>query len=228
MREGIVTKTYKSMLHRIMIGEFKQREILTDVGLAKMLGTSRTPIREACVHLVNEGLLRIAPGRGYIVTEISLNDVRELYQLRLIIEPPAAELAANAPLPDEFFLTCSDMIKKRNCYANVGMSAALSHAESVDLANCEYDFHYEIARASGNQRITKIMGAVVNQLKRFIFDSRRARTWLILPENEHEEIMEAIRRHDGPEVRRLMQEHILRGSQQVIQAVLDSLAVQSA
>ena len=100
------------MLRRIIVGEIAPGEVLTELDLANQFGTSRTPVREACIHLLKEGLLRTAPRRGYIVTELSLDDIRELYQLRLMLELPAAEFAAEAVLGKDFFLTCSALIER--------------------------------------------------------------------------------------------------------------------
>src|SRR2546426_85536 len=112
MAKGATKKVYETMLRRIIIGEIAPGEILTELELANQFSTSRTPIREACIHLLKEGFLRAAPRRGYVVTELSLDDIRELYQLRLMLEPPAAKFAAEAPLGKDFFSTCSALIER--------------------------------------------------------------------------------------------------------------------
>ena len=162
MRLGIVKKVYESMMRRIVIGEFVQGEVLTDLGLADQFNSSRTPIREACIHLAKEGFLRVIPGRGYMVTEISLDDVRELYQLRLMLEPSAAELAARASLREDFFLTSSKLLVTfEKDYAK------RTYEDFLEYGNAEYSFHCGIAKASGNKRLAKIMAELMNQYRRF-------------------------------------------------------------
>ena len=226
MRDGISKKIYESVVRRIIAGDFAQGEILTDVGLASLFSTSRTPVREACIHLVNEGFLRRAPGRGYLVTESSLDDLREIYQVRLLIEPPAAELAARASLPPDFFLTCSKLLEQMTRqFADEHTSAERSYERFLELGKAEYGFHCIIARASGNRRLAETIAELMNQYRRFMGVVHRETPPLEFLK-EHPEILETIRRHDAPEARRLMHEHILKGSQGVFQLVLDSLSVQ--
>lgn len=202
MREGIVRDVYESMSRQIIIGEFAQGEILTDVGLADQFNSSRTPVREACIHLVKEGFLKTLRGRGYIVTEISLDDVRELYQLRLLLEPSAAELAARASLPKNFFFTCSKLLEKfeKDC-------AARTYEEFLEYGKSDWCIHIEIAKASGNKRLARILAELMNQFRRFQYTCFRKSPWVNATAHEHSAIIEAIRFHNADQAHQLMYEH---------------------
>jgi DNA-binding GntR family transcriptional regulator len=224
MRTGIVKKVYDSMTRQIIVGEFAPGEVLTDVFLADQFSSSRTPVREACIHLVKEGFLKAVPGRGYIVTEVSLDDVRDLYQLRLMIEPSAAELAAKVSLRKDFFITCSNLIEqlKFDNYDN-----ERNYERFFGYGKAEYGFHCEIAKASGNKKLAKIMADIMNQYRRFHYVTFQRSPWLRSTSDEHVEILEAIRLQDASQASRLMHEHIVNGSQRAFQLVLDSLSGQS-
>ncbi len=221
MRDGTTKKLYETMMRRIIVGDIPQGEILTDLGLAAQFNTSRTPVREACIYLVKEGFLRRALGRGYIVTEISLDDVRELYQLRLMMEPPAAEMAAKTNLPKGFFLTCCKLIEEQKIAHNNGDR---SYERFMEGGKAEYGFHCEIAKASGNKRLAKIMAELMNQYRRFHYITFQKSPNLNSAMDEHLDILEAIRRQDASQSYQLMYEHIQKGSQRAFQLALGSLS----
>jgi DNA-binding GntR family transcriptional regulator len=76
--------------------------LLAEVEQSERLGVSRTPLREALGRLTAEGLTTAAGGRGVVVTDISLADIDELFELRETLEGRAAELAAERGNPDDF------------------------------------------------------------------------------------------------------------------------------
>lgn len=221
MREGIATKVYKNVMRRIIVGDIAQGQILTDVGLAAQFNTSRTPVHEACIYLLKEGFLRAAPARGYIVTEISLDDVRELYELRLMLEPASAGLAAKASLQKDFFVNCAKLIEKRR-----SLKDGINYSREIfmEYGKAEYDFHCEIAKASGNKRLAKILAEIMNQFRRFHFLTFQKSPRLGTTSDEHDQIVEAIRVHDEGLARKLMDEHIRKGSRRAIQLAFDTIA----
>jgi DNA-binding GntR family transcriptional regulator len=80
---------------RILDGSFKSGFQLRQDALAEEFGVSRIPIREALVQLESEGLVRILPHKGAIVSELSIAEIDELFELRVLLEPRL--LAASAP-----------------------------------------------------------------------------------------------------------------------------------
>ena len=222
MPKGATKKVYETMLRRIIIGEIAPGEVLTEVDLANQFKTSRTPIREACIHLLKEGLLRSAPRRGYIVTELALNDIRELYQLRLMLEPPAAQLAAEAKLGRDFFSRCSSLIDH---YKRIAKEER-TYERFLELGKAEYGLHHEIAKASGNEKLAKIMAELMNQFRRFHYAGFRSIMVFEATVQEHEAILEAIRLHDGNQARELMHEHVQKGAQRAFQLALGPLSSQ--
>src|SRR6478609_12169202 len=78
----------------ILEGELKPGERLRAEALAQRCGTSRTPIREALLQLEGQGLVEVEPNRGAVVRTFDRDDVRDLYEVRALIEPHAAARAA--------------------------------------------------------------------------------------------------------------------------------------
>lgn len=92
-RQSLSTVAYQSLRQRVRRGEFGPEDRLVDTEIAAQLGVSRMPVREALLQLVAEGYLT-STARGYRMPTLSLQDVREVFELRQLLEPHAAGLAA--------------------------------------------------------------------------------------------------------------------------------------
>lgn len=88
---------YLRLRDDILDGTLAPGTPLPEVSLAAQLGVSRTPLREATSRLAHENLVTVVPGKGAFVAQISLADVRELLQVRSVLEPFAARVAAGQP-----------------------------------------------------------------------------------------------------------------------------------
>ena len=95
-------KAYRTLLHEIVAGDLLPGTILAEVEQSTRLGVSRTPLREALSRLVADGLVESAPGRGVVVTEVSLHNIVELYEVREALEEQAARLSAQRRDPRVF------------------------------------------------------------------------------------------------------------------------------
>lgn len=90
-------QVYRDLKSMIMDNGLAPGASLAEKELSERLGASRTPVREALQRLAREGLVRLVPGRGAFISEISIPDVIELFQMREALEPYAVRLAARSP-----------------------------------------------------------------------------------------------------------------------------------
>ena len=79
-------KVYHSLRHDILHGRYADGEFINETAIAKELGVSRTPVREAILQLEYEGLLHTVPNRGTFVNGIFEEELRDIYEIRLKIE----------------------------------------------------------------------------------------------------------------------------------------------
>jgi len=91
---NLSTQAYEQLRHDILNGSISPVEAVFEVHLAERLGMSRTPVREALKALAQEGYLEELPGRGYAVPRRSLDDLREFFELREVLEAAATRYAA--------------------------------------------------------------------------------------------------------------------------------------
>jgi DNA-binding GntR family transcriptional regulator len=215
---------YDALLRQIIAGEIRQGEFLSEVRLSQHFQTSRTPVREACIHLYKEGFLRVAPHKGYVVTEISLEETRELYCLRQVLEPEAASLAALNDQGAAFFAACGLQSERRLEL----LAGERTYEAFLELGKLEFSFHHGIALASGNRKMAKFIAEIMNQFRRFHFVCFRKSPWLESSIDEHHEILSAIESRDAARARQLMYDHITRGAERGFQLILAELAGGSA
>lgn len=92
-RDSLGDQVYADLLAKLQRGRIAPEQRLVDVDLARDYGMSRMPVREALLRLVNEGYL-VGTTRGFAVPELSLDDIREIFEIRRLLEPHAAANAA--------------------------------------------------------------------------------------------------------------------------------------
>ena len=163
--------------------------VLNERELAQQLGVSKTPVREALSLLNHEGLVQILPRQAYVVTAITIRDVHESFDLRVILECAAAELAAARITPAEL----------AELDAVVAGEADTEPVAATLERNV--DFHSLIARASGNERLTALIERLLGEMPRLISVG--------YVKGEHEHVMNALRARNPARARQAMREHIL-------------------
>src|SRR5262249_22050266 len=87
-------QAYETIKRGILQGEFEEGTFLSAPEVMERYGIGRTPFREACNRLHHERILEVVPRRGYLIPEISFRAVRDLFEVRFVLEVIVAELAA--------------------------------------------------------------------------------------------------------------------------------------
>mgnify|MGYP005856055251 CR=1 FL=1 len=188
-------RIYKELRRSIIVGRREPGERLSMEELAESYGTSVTPVRDALQMLSQEGLVTIRPRSGYFVTRITLKELRDLLEMREILELAAVERAA-ARITDEQL----DHLERVH-YGYTG-----DDDESYDRYTDENrHFHYLIAEASGNRALAEALGRLHDRLARFMVMRRAGQTM----EYTHARIIEALRSRDVAEARRAMYDEIV-------------------
>jgi DNA-binding GntR family transcriptional regulator len=190
----------------IMRGELQPGERLVEDRLAEQLGVSRNPVREAIRLLESTGLVEVVPRRGAYVTRLDLEDVRELLDLRGVVEGYAAALAAERA-------TEADLAAVGRWITD-GI-AATERGDKVRAAECHRGFHIEIERIAGNRYLDEVVRPLRNRTEMvfsLLLEQRGTYSW-----NEHQRILDAIAARDPEAARRAVREHLDRVLEQIEQ-----------
>jgi DNA-binding GntR family transcriptional regulator len=180
-------RVYERLRDAIAGGTLRPGEQLVEARIAEDLGVSKTPVREALIRLQRDGLVKIEPYRGARVLEPSENDIREVLELRSLLECHIARDLATRQ-PEEVL----DALEA--CVAE--SKAALGAGDGLALFDSLTEFSDLMADARGNERMAKLLGDLRSVLLLIGTTSMRAPGREARSIAEHEAILAAIRRGD--------------------------------
>ncbi len=189
------------MRRRIIDGQSEPGSLLAEVAVARELGMSRVPVREALFLLERDGLVEFSETGRAFVKDLSPQDFEELFTLRLALEPLAARLAAPQLKKDASLLEKNISITQR--------------AKSVkDVTRLDLEFHEIILDASGNTRLLKLWQSMRGEMELWLgrlHRSHHLQTQGTLREtaDAHAAIVNCFKTQTPAACERLMREHIL-------------------
>ncbi len=179
--------------------------MVSAVQLAERIGVSRTPIRDALLQLEQAGMVRIEKNRGATILATTLEDLLEVFQLRLMLEVPAAGQAARARTDEQLrgILACFEAMGEET-------------EDAEQLLVLDRDLHISIAEASGNGRLQGLLLDLRNLvLTRGVGTTSTARTGRELVD-DHAGLVDAIERRDAEAASAEMRRHIKNTAQLLI------------
>lgn len=206
LRSGItpVNKTssddaYESIKRLIQSDEFSPGSSIREQVVAQKLGISRTPIREALRQLAAEGWVQIFPNRGAVVVALTDQDIEEIFQLRTLIEPELAALAAVRATPEEIDELEGTLAR---------LDQAVNESNLAQLVALNEVFHTQIFEMGRS----KTLRVALNITSRRVLSSRTfskySREELNRSHSHHAELVSAIRRRDADWARSIMRTHL--------------------
>lgn len=204
---------FETLREAIINGTLKPGDRLMELQLAEQMGVSRTPVREAIRKLELEGFVAMVPRKGAYVSDISVKDVVDIFEVRAALEGLAAGLTAERITEEEL-----DDLEK----TLFETSEIISGDDINAIVESDNNFHEIIYRASRNQRLTSIITLLHEQIQRF-----RA-TSLAMPGRtknaieEHKKIVEAISERNVELAQTLAREHIENAEQSFLRALQEA------
>jgi DNA-binding GntR family transcriptional regulator len=185
----------------ILSGSTAPGALLAESAVAKRLGVSRVPVREALFALEREGLVEFSPTGRAFVKALTPQDFEELFVLRLALEPLASRLAVPA-------------LKTNLSQLEKNLSATHRARTVHEVTRLDLEFHQLILEASGNARLMKLWRSLRGELELWLgrlHRSHQLQTQETLNEtvHAHQSIVEAFRSQSPATCERLMREHIL-------------------
>jgi len=197
--KSVVDQVHAELLERIVAGELPPGARLRQEALAEELGVSRTPLREALVRLVSEGLVEFAPNRGATVARRDFSDMEQAWLARLVIEPGAARLAAERRDREAVERMRETVLRQRGVADDVTASFELNR-----------EFHLELVAASANAHLTQFAELLwLSRIGVPIFAGQaRDRALMLAWADEHEAIVDAVAAGAAARAARLTREHI--------------------
>lgn len=180
---------------------------LREVELQEQVGVGRTPLRDAFQRLAQEGMLRIYPRRAIVVAKLGLPEVRQIFEVRLALEPAAAMLAAER-------ITARQA--KTLCELEAELRAAAAESNVATFLEVDQVFHRTVAHNAENPLLAEYVDHVQTLnlwLWNTYFRSNRARSSDLFG---HQRIVDALLAGDGQAAASAMHDHVLHSKKQLL------------
>lgn len=189
---------YQRVLGAILEHQLPPGTQLIEERLAGVFGVSRTKIRQALARLAHDSIVTVIPNRGAFVSSPTVQEAREVFDARRLIEPTLAQRVARAA-------TAAQIARLRDHVALE--SAARAAADKRAIIRLSGEFHQILAETAGNAFLARTMRELetLTCLVIILYDAPNVPS---CPHHEHGDITDAIEAHDGPGASALMLEHL--------------------
>lgn len=215
---SIRERAYVLIQQKIARAELVPGAAVSEVSLAKELGSSRTPIREALGQLVAEGLLEQTPNRGAVVVQLKRQDIIDLYELREALEVYAvgkvAQRANSGSEIERLKKLVAEIAELRSELARANRSE-LSERQMQRFIACDLGFHSLLVRMAANARILKLVNET-RLLIRIFAIHRRGHDSAMLESihAQHGEMVRAVSERNSQAAMQILSTHIQRSLQE--------------
>jgi DNA-binding GntR family transcriptional regulator len=198
--DSVADLAYERIRRYVLGGEVPPGARLGQVELAERFGISRTPVREALRRLAGEGLVDFHSNRGFRVADLGLDAVLRRMEVRSLVEPGIARLAAERRTEEDLQRL------------EVAIASEEGARDGISAHDASRDFHIALALASGNEELMRVLNSLwLVEVGRRLLSRRTANpNWLHDDVSEHREILIAVSEVRAADAERLMAEHIGR------------------
>ena len=195
---SVADLAYERIRGLVLSGEHTPGARLGQVELAERFGISRTPVREALRRLAGEGLVDFHSNRGFRVADLGLDAVLRRLEVRAILEPGIAGLAARRR-------TERDVELLTGCIAREGRARS-----GIAAHDASREFHVALARASGNEELVRVLESLwlVEVGRRLLSRRSAVSDWQSEDIEEHRAISDAVAEGRAEDAELLMARHV--------------------
>jgi len=206
-----VERTYQEIRRRIVEGRYRPGTHLSESLLARVHEASRTPVREALCRLLQEGYVELTRGRGYTVTHVTMTLIRNMFEVRRLLEGAAAVRAAE-------LATTADL-EHMAALIDVGYVPGNPETYHTALAN-NLRFHLTVAAASHNAMLVDLVQQCLTQMDRALSLGVDYTPFQDGSSSEHKTIVNAIRVRDAALAQHSMELHLDHSRELLMDALL--------
>lgn len=216
--ENHTETVYRDIKRRIIELDLAPGSSVSENELARLAGISKSPVRGALARLQRDGLVEPFARSGYRIRDITLRSTRELCEMRSILEPHAARLAAARGMP-------ATDLNRLKILAETSLSTPFgqSQAQQEDFLRHNLEFDSIIVNAAGNERLAASIVAVFDDLERVLRLILKRLPWSAQRVVERWEIVNALGARDEEKAYATMLQRNINSHQEIIATLMESL-----
>ncbi|MBE0583719.1 MAG: GntR family transcriptional regulator [Desulfofustis sp.] len=211
-------QVYDLLREKILIQEIQPGEVLLEVAVSEALGVSRTPVREAFRLLQHDALVAKNPRGGVKVTKLTLEELAEVSDLRLVFESYSIELTCDR-ISDEDIGKLEGMVRESDqIFAHSGPGR---EPDIIKLTALNTKFHDVLYEAAGSHYLTRILEIIrlpIMRYRPFSLETakQRERSWV-----EHKQMIDLLRARDKNGLKKLIKKHVKEASDAIARKLED-------
>jgi len=194
---------YKELKKRIVYLDYKPKQVLNIKELAKEFGVSSMPIREVLILLETEKLVHIIPNNGIYVTDVSFQELKDVFEVRLFLIGLSGRLAAQRITPEKLS-KLKELLEKIKQEKNRRKLIQLD-AEFHDLVNC----------STKNQTLAETLKRLRNQIGRLWFFAKENDAYSQKIPEDFEELIKALENKEQNKCEQIMKDHAIHFINQI-------------
>jgi DNA-binding GntR family transcriptional regulator len=185
-------------------------ETLSEAAAAQRLNLGKAPIRAALARLAEEGLVQAVPRRGWVVSLVTIRDIHEVFDLRLLLEPEAARRAAGR--------VCAEALRRLDAVCAAGYRPE-DEESALAFLDANKGFHVAVAELSGNARLARQVDRLLDESTRMLVLGLRRRDRSGEMAHEHHALIEALALGRAAEAAGIMHEQVTASREMVLAAL---------
>lgn len=194
----------RALREAITKGDLAEGEVLRQEEIAKLFNVSRIPVREALSRLEEQGLVTTKRYRGAVVSALSTDEIREIFEFRALLEPAVLRVSVDRLTPAH--------LKQ----ARLACEAFGREPNSVKWGQLNRDFHYSLYQDAGRPYYLQVIGTALDRVERYLRAQLVLTDGMETARREHKAILEACTDGDAERAATLTRDHILNAGESLI------------
>ena len=208
--KSLKERAYGVLKELIFTGKLEPGNLYNESRLAESMGVSRTPVREALLELSREGMVTFMPGRGVKVQKITKEQVRDVYEIRKIIEGYVIKKITRQ-------LTSSDLTKIRDII--VRQEKMSERKDRLAFIETDREMHFYLSAKLGNRQMDAVLFNLRDQIQRMGIKAVERDTRSLLVIGEHKEILSALERKNEKEAYDKLMLHLCNSEESLVSGI---------
>jgi len=194
---------YKELKKRIVYLDYKPKQVLSIKELAKEFGVSPIPIREVLILLENEKLVHIIPNNGVYVTDVSFQELKDVFEIRLFLIGLAGKLSAQR-------VTIEELNKMKELFEKIKQEK-----DRRKLIQLDAEFHDLVNYSTKNQTLAETLKRLRNQIGRLWFFAKENDAYSQKIPEDFEELIKALENKEQKKSEQIMKDHAIHFINQI-------------
>ncbi len=216
---SLADRAYHHIKRMLLVNELVAGQKIRYRDIAKKLGVSQTPVILALTRLENEGLVRSEANKGFRVPELDLDEARELYEMRALIEGWLVRRTAKR-ITDEELNHLEGLMEEHQ--------AVRGESYCRERLWCDARLHLSLASFSGHRIGQRVLREIFDRLYLRYRPERLSSARMQESEEEHQKIFEALEKRDARKAGSLLEAHINRGSKHMLAGIQHDLEMRDS